>query len=133
MQQQWETEVFLSQHTLEMHAKSVLFEVVLFEVIIPGDVSTIFSQFGRLPRPDLTSSRGGGGGGGRLWSTVCRCENKGSQNLTTHRVLQFEIDAPFFTVSSQKVAFKCCKCIKTHGLLLQPFVKFVGTYIFLQK
>ena len=34
-----------------MHAKSVL-----FEVIIPGDVSTIFSQFGRLPRPDLTSS-----------------------------------------------------------------------------
>ena len=61
-------------------------------------------------------------------------QNKGSQNLPTHRVLQFEIDAPFFTVSSQKVAFKCCKCIKTHTLLLlQPFVKFVETYIFLQK
>ena len=48
----------------------------------------------------------------------CVPMREGSQNLPTHRVLQFEIDAPFFTVSSQKVAFKCCKCIKTHTLLL---------------
>ena len=39
MQQQWESGVFLSQHTLEMHARSVL-----FEVIIPGDWSTIFQS-----------------------------------------------------------------------------------------
>ena len=31
--------IFLSQHTLEMYAKSVL-----FEVIIPGDMSTIFQS-----------------------------------------------------------------------------------------
>ena len=40
-------------------------QYVLFEVIIPGDVTTIFQSIGRLPQPDLTSSatiaRGGGG------------------------------------------------------------------------